>query len=88
MPISDKDREALWQVVADVRDASLRSPGDAATDDIVDVVISAGWSPRPKATLAEMISTVEALAALDMRDMRDMLAARAHCAELGIEVTD
>lgn len=39
-PLNDEQREALWEKVADVRDASPRTPDDADTWDIVNAIES------------------------------------------------
>jgi hypothetical protein len=45
--VSNKDREAAWEIIVKVRDAAPRAAEDADSMDIVDALVSHGWGPKP-----------------------------------------
>lgn len=44
--MTPKQRQELWQIIAEVRDGAPRLPNDASTDDVIDAIIDSGWLER------------------------------------------
>ena len=54
--ITQDEREALWAVIANVRDHAPRLPNDVDTEDIIDAILDSGWVHR---LIAERVRVVE-----------------------------